>query len=94
MAQPHIARTVIYIFANLMLTYETYANLSALVPRHKAKAQLNEAKKLLVAENDALLGGIEIRELICEVVLRMCFRLFTVGAASSLTIACKTTRQP
>lgn len=74
-----------------MLTYGTYANLSALVPRHKAKAQLNEAKKLLVAENDALLGGIEIRELICEVVLWMCFRLFTVGAASSLTIACKTT---
>ena len=93
MAQPHIASTVIYIFTNLMLTYETYANVSALVPRHKAKAQLNEAKKLLVAENDASLGGIEIRELICEV-LRMCFRLFTVGAASSLTIACMTTRQP
>ena len=88
MAQPHIAFTVIlYVFTNHMLTYETYANVSALLPRHKAKAQLNEAKKLLVAENDASLGGIEIRELICKV-LQMCFRL-TVGA-SSLTIA----RQP
>ena len=57
----------------LLLTYETDASLSAL-PRHKAKAQLNEAKKLLVAENDASLGEIEIGELICEVVLRMCFR--------------------
>ena len=30
--------------------------LPLLEPRHKAKAQLNEAKNLLIAENDALLG--------------------------------------